>query len=291
MLFSGESGVPERGTVGVRIVTDSGCDLPESIVESLGIEVVPLTIRFGDEELIDRKELGNEEFWRRLQTTPTLPETAAPSPGAFEQRYRGLIADGATAIVCINMSSELSGTMQAAQVAATAMAGECLVEVIDSRSCSMGLGALCVSAAEQAAAGASLDEVVADVIDRRGRTRLFATLDTLEFLKRGGRVGNAQALLGSMLSIKPIIEVRNGTVEDAGKVRTRSRALQAIVDRVLQQSIDQVSLLQGDAPDFDVVLDRLAELVPRNQIIIGEVGPVIGTHAGPGVVGVTFQVS
>ncbi len=178
--------------MGVRVVTDSACDLPDALVESLGIEIVPLSIRFGDEELVDREELSAEEFWRRLTTSPVLPETAAPSAGAFEKRFRALVDGGATGIVCINLSSRLSATMQAAQVAAKAVAEECPIEVIDSLTCSMGLGSLCLVAARRAAEGASLESIVADVSDRRDRTKLFGSLDTLEFLKKGGRIGNAR---------------------------------------------------------------------------------------------------
>lgn len=275
----------------VRVVTDSACDLPQALVDELGIEIVPLTIRFGSEELVDREELSNEEFWRRLTTSDVLPETAAPAAGAFEKRFRELHGDGANEIICINLSSRLSATMQAAQVAAKAVGGSCRVEVVDSLTCSMGLGSLCVDAARLAGSGATINQVVADVVDRRNRTRLFGTLDTLEFLKKGGRVGNARALLGSMLSIKPVIEVRDGVVEEAGKVRTRSKAVRALAEKVTEQPIEGVSILHGGAPDVDELLGMLEAIVPRERIVVGEVGPVIGTHAGPRVLGVTFQIS
>ena len=169
---------------------------------------MPLTIRFGDQEFVDRVELSADEFWERLERSDTLPETAAPSPGAFETCFRDLAARGATGIVCINLSSHLSGTMQSAQVAAAATVDVCPVQVIDSQSASMGQGNLCLTAARRAADGDSLESIVAEVVDRRDRTKLFATLDTLEFLKKGGRVGNARALVGTMLSIKPVIELQ-----------------------------------------------------------------------------------
>jgi DegV family protein with EDD domain len=277
--------------VDVRVVTDSACDLPDDLVDSLGIEIVPLTIRFGREELIDRKELSNDEFWRRLTTSDVLPETAAPSAGAFEECFRGLMTDGATGIVCVSLSSRLSATMQAAQVAAQAVGADCPVEVIDSLSCSMGLGSLCVAAARRAAAGASPAEVAAEVVDRRDRTRLFGTLDTLEFLKKGGRVGNARALLGTMLSIKPVIELRDGVVEESGKVRTRSKALRLLADKVAAQPVAEVSVLHGQAADVDEFLGLLDPVIERDRVLVGTVGPVIGTHAGPGVLGVTFQTA
>jgi DegV family protein with EDD domain len=274
------------------VVTDSACDLPDELIDELGIEVVPLTIRFGNEELIDRKELSTEEFWRRLTTSDVLPETSAPSAGAFEETFRRLAGDGASGVVCVNLSSKLSATMQSAQVAATAVSDACKVEVIDSLSVSMGLGSLAITAARRAREGDSLESIAANVLDRRNRTKLYGALDTLEFLKKGGRVGNARALLGSMLSIKPILEVRDGIVEEAGKVRTRSRALRTLVDRVTEAGrVENLAVLHAQAPDLDELLDQLDPIVPRDQILIGTIGPVIGTHAGPRVIGVTFQAS
>jgi DegV family protein with EDD domain len=275
----------------VRVVTDSACDLPQELIDLMRIEVVPLTIRFGDVELVDRVELSTAEFWDRLTSSEVLPETAAPSAGAFESCFRDLIERGATGIVCINLSSRLSATMQAAQVAAASVGDDFPVEVIDSLTCSMGLGALCLTAARRGADGDPLDKIVAEVLDRRDRTRLYGALDTLEYLKKGGRVGNARALLGSMLSIKPVVEIRDGVVEEAGKVRTRSKSLKLLADKVASQPIDSLAVLHGQAPDVDELLDLLQETFPRDEIVTGVVGPVIGTHAGPGVIGVTFQVS
>jgi DegV family protein with EDD domain len=265
--------------------------MPEELVAELGIDIVPLTIRFGSEELVDREELTNRAFWDRLATAPTLPETAAPSAGAFTDRFRALADAGAEGIVCINLSSRLSATMQAAQVAAQSVRDRCPVEVIDSLTCSMGLGNLCIAAARRANEGAPLEEVVTEVTDRRDRTRLFGTLDTLEFLKKGGRIGNARALLGSILAVKPVVEVRDGVVEEAGKVRTRSKALRLLADKVHDQPVEEVAVLQGDAPDIDEFLDLIDDVAPRDKIVVGAVGPVIGTHAGPGVLGVTFQTA
>jgi DegV family protein with EDD domain len=277
--------------MGVRVVTDSACDLPDDLIERNGIGVVPLTIRFGNEELIDRKELSTDEFWRRLADSDVLPETSAPSAGAFEGAFRGMVEDGATGIICINLSSKLSATMQSAQVAAQAVQADCPVVVIDSLMVSMGLGSLCLTAAQRAADGDSLDSIVANVTDRRNRSKLYGALDTLEFLKKGGRVGNARALLGTMLAIKPVLEVRDGVVEEAGKVRTRSKALRLLVDRVKEGPFENLSVLHGNAPDVDELLDLLEPLASRDQIVVGQIGPVIGTHAGPRVIGVTFQAA
>jgi DegV family protein with EDD domain len=153
----------------------------------------------------------------------------------------------------------------------------------------MGLGSLCLTAAQRGLDGDTLDSIVANVTDRRNRSKLYGTLDTLEFLKKGGRVGNARALLGSMLAIKPVVEVRDGVVEEAGKVRTRSKALRLLVERVKEGPFENLAVLHGNAPDVDELLDLLEPLATRDQIVVGQIGPVIGTHAGPRVIGVTFQ--
>jgi len=277
--------------VSIRVVTDSSCDLPQGLVDALRIEIVPLTIRFGSEEFVDREELSTDEFWRRLETSKVLPETAAPSAGAFEQKFRDLLGRGATGIVCINLSSHLSATMQSAQVAAAAVSKDVPVQVIDSRNASMGLGNLVLTAARRAADSDSLESIVAEVVDRRERSKLFAALDTLEFLKRGGRIGNAKALLGTVLSIKPVVELRDGIVEESSKVRTRSKALKVLAQHAAEGRIEHLAVLHGNAPDVDELLDLLDPIFPRDEIITGVVGPVIGTHVGPRVVGVTYQVA
>jgi len=272
----------------VRIVTDSACDLPEPICAELGVEVVPLTIRFGDREYVDRKELSIDAFWRELAASPVLPETAAPSVGAFEETFRRLSDDGASAIVCINLSARLSATMQSAQVAAKALDGTTPIEIIDSLSASMGIGNLVLHAARRARAGASLEEVVREVNARRESQHVFATLDTLEYLRKGGRIGGAQALLGSMLSIKPIISVLDGAVEPAGRVRTRSKALRFLVDQIPAGKVELISVLHADAPDLDEFLAMLEPVVPDAEVTVGSIGPVIGVHTGPRVMGIAW---
>lgn len=274
----------------IRVVTDSGCDLPDALAAELGVEIVPLTIRFGDEAFLDRVELSTDEFWRRLRGSGALPETSAPSVGAFETTFRRLADEGATGIVCVNMSANLSATMQSARVAAAAVAGTVPVAVVDSRTVSMGLGNLVAGAARLAREGAGLATVVADVEDRVGRTRLYGTLATLEYLRRGGRIGNARALLGTVLSFKPLLTVRDGLVEEAGRVRTRGRALRSLAAKVHEGPVERVAVLEGGADDLDELLALIEDVVPRDEVVVGRVGSVIGTHAGPGVIGVTFQV-
>ncbi len=275
-----------------RIVTDSSCDLPEDVADEHGVLVVPLSIRFGDEEFIDREQLTTAEFWAKCAQQDTLPETAAPAPGQFEQTYRELMADGATGIVVVSLSSALSATMQSADLAARSVADEIPVRVVDSRSISMGLGTIVLACARLAADGGSLDEVEALAVDRASRTRVFGALDTLENLKKGGRIGNAKALLATVLAIKPIIEVVDGEVEQGGKQRTRSKALKFLVDKVAEYEgrISDLAVLHADCSDVDQFVEMLRPYY-AGDIVVGEIGPVIGTHAGRGTIGVAFDVS
>lgn len=274
---------------GVRIVTDSSCDLTDEEVAAHGIEVVPLSIRFGSEELEDRTELTVPAFYDKLAGSDVLPETAAPAPGKFEAAFRRQAEAGADAVVCINLSSDLSATMQSAQNAAKAVAADLDVRVLDSHSITSGLGTQVLLAAEAAAGGATADEVVALVEDLARRTHVVGALDTLDNLKKGGRIGGAQALLGSLLSIKPIVDISTGKVEEAGKARTRKKALEVLRDKVAAAgAVEHLCVTHGLAPEVDEVLDLLAPLYPRDQIRVGHIGPVIGTHGGPRVMGVTW---
>lgn len=277
----------------VRIVTDSASDLTAEEADALGVTVVPLTIRFGSEEFVDRKGLTPAQFYERLAAASVLPETAAPSPGAFEAAFREALDGGADAVVCINISSGLSATMQSATNGAQAVEGAD-IRVVDSRSITWGLGSQVEAAAKAAAGGASADDIVALVQDMVPRTRVYGALDTLENLKKGGRIGGAQAMLGSLLSIKPVLDISApaGVVEQAGKPRTRGKALQFLADKVKADApVENVGVLHGSAPDVDQFLDLLAPVVPRDEIHVGEIGATIGAHGGPRVVGVTYQVA
>ncbi len=276
----------------VRIVTDSASDLSAEEAASLGVRVVPLSIRFGAEEFFDGVDLSVDEFYRRLAGSDVLPETAAPSPGAFERAFRELAGEGADAVVCVNLSSELSATMQAARSAATAVQADLDVRVIDSRSVTHGLGSQVVAAAEAAAAGAGADEVEALVKGMVDRTRVYGALDTLEYLRKGGRIGGAQAMLGQLLSIKPIVDLSTGVVKEAAKARTRRKALQWLAAKVLDHpGVENLAVVHGRAPDVEEMVALLAPRYGAGDVHVGLIGAVIGTHGGPRVMGVTFQVA
>jgi DegV family protein with EDD domain len=272
----------------VRIVTDSACDLPQSVADDLGIEIVPLTIRIDGTEYVDRRDLTPAEFWAKCAASATLPETAAPAPGQFETVYRQLAADGATSVVTISLSGALSATMQSAELAARSVADLIPVTVIDSRSVTLGLGAIAASCARLAADGATHDEVVAHAHDHAARTHVWGALDTLDNLKKGGRIGGARALLASALAIKPIIEVRDGKVEQGGKQRTRSKALAFLVEKVAAvDGLASLFVLHADCHDVDAFVAMLRPHVD-GEIVVGDIGPVVGSHAGRGTIGVAF---
>lgn len=276
----------------VGIVTDSSCDLPLSPADDLGVTVVPLNIRLGQDEFVDRQELTPMQFWSRSAAMATLPETSAPSPGRFEEAFRAAVAAGAESVLCINLSTRLSATAQSAQTAAAAVAGDIEVRVVDSRSVSLGLGLIVRSAARQAANGATLDELVAEVESMSLRTRVVAALDTLDNLRKGGRIGGAQALLGSVLSIKPVIEVLDGAVEPGPKQRTRARALRYLAERVAaEKAIDVLAVMHGVAPDVATLLSLLEPHFPSDRILVGDLGAVVGSHTGPRTIGVAYQVA
>jgi len=271
----------------VRIVTDSACDLAQTQVDQHAIEIVPLSIRFGDEEFVDRVELSVDEFYARMAQTDTLPETAAPSPGAFEQAFR-TVGEGGDDVVCINLSAALSATMQSAATAAKSLEGEVTVEVVDSRALTIGLGNLVIAAAEAAERGAGVAEIVALVESLSDRTRMWGLLNTLDNLLKGGRIGKAQQLMGSVLSIKPVLDMSTGEVHEAGKPRTKKKGLLWLRDKVLEfDDIENLWVMAGDPDDAAELIDLL-EGDYDGEIHQGRIGPVVGTHGGPGVMGVSF---
>ncbi len=277
----------------VGIVTDSSCDLHDDEIDSTGVEVVPLFIRFGTDEFVDREQITVEDFYRRMASAEHLPQTAAPSPGRFEQAFRRRLDAGCEAVVCINLSAAISATMQSAVQAAGAIAAagdSADIRVLDSRSVTAGLGTLVLQAARMASDGAGADAIEAFVADASERTHVFGTLDTLENLRKGGRIGSAQALLGSMLSIKPIVDISSGEVAEAAKQRTRRKALGWLRDTVrAAEPVEHLAVMHGEAADVDDFCGMLAE-VHSGDIRVCKVGPVVGAHAGQGVLGMAYQV-
>ena len=276
----------------VRIVTDSACDLPQAVADEWGISIVPLTIRIDGHEYVDRIDLTPAEFWAKCAVSATLPETAAPSPGQFEATYRQLASDGASSIVVISLSGDLSATMQSAELAARSVgegSNPIKVSVVDSRSATLGLGSIVTDCARLARSGASHEVVVERATDLATRTKVWGALDTLENLKKGGRIGGAKAMLASALAIKPIIEVRDGKVEQGGKQRTRSKALAFLVETLINAGpVENLMVMNADCSDVDGFVEMLRPHY-HGTIVVGDIGPVVGTHAGRGTIGIAYS--
>jgi DegV family protein with EDD domain len=274
----------------VRIVTDSTSDLPPELCQRLGIEVVPLNVHFGEVAYRDQIDLDADQFFRLLAQSTELPKTSQPAVGLFEEAYARLSADG-SAIVSIHLSSKLSGTIHSAELARDTQRARCLVEVIDSDSASLGLGLIVMAAAELANQGADQRQVVSLVRRLAANVHILFVVETLEYLQRGGRIGRASGLLGTLLNIRPVLKLEEGEVRPVEKVRTRSKALDRLVEFVeLFPDIEQLAIVHNAAPpDVETLLRRLELFYPRERILVGRYGPVIGTHAGPGGIGVVVS--
>jgi DegV family protein with EDD domain len=276
----------------IRVVTDSSTDLPADLAEQHRIAVVPLSIRFGDDEFVDRIDLTHDEFWVKLSSSAHLPETAAPSAGSFQDAFEEAHKDGATGVVAVCLSADLSATYQSAVIAAERVSDRIPIKVVDSRSVTMAAGFQVLAAAEAAEQGGDLEAVSRAAEAVRPRVNVFAALDTLEFLKRGGRIGAAQAFFGGLLNVKPLITLADGVVSPAGRVRTRTKALSAIADHVGGLGeVEQLAVLHGAAPDVEALTAKLAVHFPRDRIMAAQLGPVVSTHTGPGVIGVAYRLT
>ena len=272
----------------VRVVTDTACDLPGELVDDFGIVLVPLHIRFGDTELLDRVQLDTKEFWARCATEEKLPETAAPSPGAFRSAFES-VAEGADAAVCVTLSSKLSATNEAVQPSRSGAGGRLpgrasrLVQRHDGRRARrVGGGGSSGGGRHRRRSNRRRDLA-------RDRLSVFGAIDTLENLRKGGRIGGAAATLGTLLSIKPVIEVRDGVVEQESRQRTWAKSLQYLADKVRAAGrLDRLAIMSADASDFSVFLDLMTDVRSRHERLIGDIGPVIGSHAGPGAIGVAW---
>jgi DegV family protein with EDD domain len=273
----------------IRVVTDSASDLPELFAQSLNVDVVSLTIRFGDEEFVDRVDLTPEAFWAKCKSSKTLPETAAPSPGAFQAAYERAKNDGCDGVVVLTLSSLLSATHQSATLGAEAVEGLIPVKVIDTLNVSMGQGLLVIEAAELAKSGGTVEEIVARTNQLVKRCGVVATLDTLDHLIKGGRIGGAKALLGQVLSIKPLIELKEGVVAEAGRQRTRAKALAAVANTAAGHApLRRLALIHGAASDVATLESLVRDIKTEYPLIVTDIGPVVGTHGGPGIIGLTW---
>jgi DegV family protein with EDD domain len=273
----------------VRIVTDSTADIPLEVCKELGIEVVPLKVLFGAESYLDGVEIGPDEFFAKLAAASQLPTTSQPSPVEFLETYKGIVENGGQTIISIHLSSALSGTYQSAHLAKSMIDDTADVTVVDSYSASYGIGMLVVAAAKAAKQGKSKEEILSLIDEIKQSRRLYFLVDTLEFLQKGGRIGRASALVGSLLNIKPILSInQEGLVYSVDKVRGQKKAMGRIIE-LLQQDFSgvpiHVTVAHARSPETALELQQqLQNQFEVKSVLTTEIGPVIGTHTGPGVV-------
>jgi DegV family protein with EDD domain len=274
--------------VPVRVVTDSTSDLPRELAQSMGIEIVPLKVRFGTEEFRDGVDLSAGAFYGRLINSSELPTTSQPSVGDFVEAYERVGQD-AEGIVSVHVSSRVSGTHNAALQAREQASVNCPIEVIDTLQASMGIGVVALAASRAVQAGGDLNKVAEVARQAIGKCQCFALFDTLEYLEKGGRIGKARALVATLLSIKPMIILREGEVHELAKERTRKRGItrleQAATD--FAPIADMAVMYSTNLDDADALAERLATLMPEGRKpIVAQFGPVIGTYVGPNALGV-----
>ena len=272
----------------VAIFTDSASDLDPDVAAAQGIGIVPLLVNFGSQSFKAGIELTSAAFWDRM-TVPDapFPTTAASSPGEFKEAYEAAFAAGAGAIVSIHVAGTLSGTIKSAQIARD-MLPDREIHVIDSGGASMAEGLLAIIGVELAADGRSAGEI-AEVLEARAADMvMYVALETLEYLRKGGRISGAQAAIGTLLSVKPIIRVQHGVIEQGDRVRTRAKARERLIEMICERPVERLAILYTVGADADTFRDEVLARVPtidRGDVLTALVGPSVGPHLGPGCVG------
>lgn len=272
------------------VVTDSSADLPPALRAKHGISVVPLTVTFGAEEFADGVDLSPQEFWQRVARGGDLPRTTQPGPADFARVYQRLYADG-MGILSVHLSGEMSGTVQSARLAAGDFPAGA-IRVVDSRSASMGVGFLALAAARMAEEGVALEEAEAAVRALAGKLEIFFTVDSLEWLRRNGRIGRAKAFLGTLLNVKPVLTIEDGVVSPVEQVRSRERSLHRLVELAREAAAGRtvdVAVVHGDCPeDGERVMAELVASVDARERVVVWLGSTIGAHTGPGTLGIVM---
>lgn len=266
----------------VKIVTDSVADLPPQVVKDLGITVIPVNVCFGDEVYRDGVDITTEEFYEKLAQSEVMPVTSVPALGVFAETYDKL-AEETDEILVIALSSKLSGVYEVASQSVQFMKKKCRVEVMDSQWVIMAQGFIVMSAARAAQAGASFDEVLEVARRNTSRVQLCSVFDTLEYLKRGGRIGKAAAFMGTMLHIHPIIGIKDGEVVPLGRTHSRAKALDYLYNFAMSYSyIEEMSVAYVNAvDDAETLIERLSLKFPKERVYRSRTSPVIGAHTGP----------
>ncbi len=272
----------------LRIVTDSLSDITGSLTDELGISVVPVYVRFGEQVYKDRIEITTDEFYYKLTHDSVWPSTTQPTPNDFLEVYQRL-AEGGNDILVVSLSSKLSGTYESALAAKRMMSTDCRIEVIDSKTVVMGLGVIVIAATKLAQKGAGLDEVAEKVHRDMSRSHAIMFFDTLKYLAKGGRIGRAQGLLGSLLQVKPILTMREGEAAPLTRVRSRQAGIDYLCNFVAGFShIEELAVEHATTPeDADILVERLSAVFPGERIYRSTVSPVIGTYVGPHVLSVS----
>jgi DegV family protein with EDD domain len=273
----------------IHIVTDSTCEAPKEVMNHPAVHVVPLSVVFGQTALSDELDITREEFWKRLPTADPPPSTSQANPGDFEDLFRRY-SEGGHEVISILLSSKLSGTYSSAIVAKESLPGR-PIDIVDSLSISVGLGIMVAKALEMVEAGKTRQQIVDHMMQMRDNVHILFALDTLEYIQRGGRIGKATVLVGTLLRFKPLLEIKDGEVTAAGRVRTRRKALETMIE-LLSQLVPQrgpavkLGVAEGEAKqDAVMVAQSMKECFQTPHIIMSTLGPVIGTHVGPGVIG------
>ena len=273
----------------VKIVTDSVSDIPSDLAKQLDITMVPLTVNFGVESFLDGVEITPKEFFEKIETAPSLPTTAAPSIGAFTEVYKDLTGKGHE-VVSLHVSGKLSATLSSATQAAAELGNE-HISVVDTQAVSAMEALIVTAAARVAIAGGSVEEVIEKAKSSIDKTAVYVVLDTLEYLQKGGRIGRAAALMGGLLSIKPILTLNDGEVHPHEKVRTRAKALARIIEIVQSGGpYEEITVMHASAENEAEYLTSVLEPMCSDlPILSSQIGPVVGTHAGPGSVAVATR--
>lgn len=268
----------------VKIVTDSVADIPPEVTAKLGITVIPIILRFGEETLRDGIDIDTDHFFERLANSKVLPTTAVPSLDMFARTYARL-GQETDKILAIILSSKLSGLYNAALQSTKLVESGLRIEVVDSMTAVMSQGFAVIHAAQAALQGANIDEILKIVKHDLPRAEMRSTFDTLNYLQKGGRIGKAQALLGSMLKINPLITLKNGVVEPAGRARSRAKAIDNLFEFAASfKHIEELAVEDAACPDdAEHMVERLGKIYPREKIYRSRATPVIGTHTGPGL--------
>lgn len=279
----------------IRIVTDSTADLTPRLLREYGVEelvhIVPLTVHFGDEEFKDGVDLARDTFFEMLQTRPEMPRTSQPSPAAFVDAYRQASRPGDT-VLSLHISGKMSGTHQSAALAARQFPDRD-IEVVDTRSVSLGLGLMVLKAAQSAKEGKSKQEILTELRRRMAANKILFVVDTLEYLQRNGRIGKAQAFVGGLLNVKPLLTVEDGVVSPVEKVRGKAKAKERLVERLVEMvppgSAELGAVLHAASPDEGAeIAARLNRWYDGLTFHVEELGPTVGSHAGPGTLGVVL---